>query len=169
MSLAQRSAGSPLSLLTWVRFPDWWFKVSNKIKNCNLTCFLYYTPYTYYAPYFLGYCSSGDIGIAGVCQAQGSFCSVQLFGAGAHQVQWGSEGLLQSISCKNVSCKPSYGFRNDSAAGHRQWSLRCVAGHCLVCAGSTPVLSICCDWHWIQVLRLCTCFDVGILRWSWQW
>ena len=28
----------------------------------------------------------------------------------------------------------------------------------------TPVLSICCNRHWIQVLRLCTCFDVGILR-----
>jgi hypothetical protein len=32
------------------------------------------------AHYFAGYCSSGDIGYAGVCQTQGSFCSVQLFG-----------------------------------------------------------------------------------------
>ena len=36
MSLAQRSAGSPWSLLTWVRYPDWRFKVSNKIKNCQI-------------------------------------------------------------------------------------------------------------------------------------
>ena len=133
MSLAQRSAGSPWSLLTCVRFPDWGFKVSNKkIRIVNLTCFLYYMPYTYYAPYFLGYCSSGDIGIAGVCQAQGSFCSVQLFGAGAHQVQRYSEGLLQSVSCKTVSWKSSHGPRHDSATGHRQWSLRCDARLCLV-------------------------------------
>ena len=33
----------------------------------------YYTPYTYYVHYFAGHCSTGDIGIAGLCQTQGSF------------------------------------------------------------------------------------------------
>ena len=33
MSLAQRSAGSPWSLLTWVQYSDWGFKVSNKYTN----------------------------------------------------------------------------------------------------------------------------------------
>ena len=49
------------------------------------------------------------------------------------------------ISCKTVSWKSSHGFRDDLAAGHRQWRLRCVPGNFLVCSGSTPVLSICCD------------------------
>jgi hypothetical protein len=38
MSLAQRSAGFPWSLLTWVRFRDWGFKVNNKIKIDKVLC-----------------------------------------------------------------------------------------------------------------------------------
>ncbi len=44
--------------------------------------------------------SPQDIVIPGISQTQGSFCSVQLFGAGSHQIQWSSTGLLQSISAK---------------------------------------------------------------------
>ena len=50
---------------------------------------------------------------------QGPFCSVQLFGAGAHQIQGSAAGLLQSVSDKNVLRKSSNGPRHDSAAGHR--------------------------------------------------
>ena len=44
-----------------------------------------------------------DIGAARIGQTQGPFCTVQLFGAGAHQVQWCAAGLLQSISDENGS------------------------------------------------------------------
>ena len=68
---------------------------------------------------FSGNCPPGDIGAARIGQTQGPFCTVQLFGAGAHQVQWSAAGLLQSVSVKNVPWKSSHGPRHDSAAGHR--------------------------------------------------
>ena len=43
------------------------------------------------------------------------------------------------------------------------------AWYCVVCWYFTPDLRICCYWRWIQVLRLCTCVDVGNLRRSWEW
>ena len=51
---------------------------------------------------FSGNCPPGDIGAARIGQTQGPFCTVQLFGAGAHQVQGSAAGLLQSVSVKNV-------------------------------------------------------------------
>ena len=102
--LAQRSAGILMSRLTCVRVPLGWLTVCFKKIRSIILIFYYYTPYTYYTPYVTGCGSTGDLGIAGLCQTQGSFCSVQLFGAGAHKVQWCSERLLQSISSENVSC-----------------------------------------------------------------
>ena len=153
-----------MNRLTCVRFPLGVLTVSFYKTWMYNFIFYYYTPYTHYTNYFTGSCSTGDLRIAGLCQTQGSFCSVQLFGAGAHKVQWCSEGILQSISSKNVSWMSSHGFRDDSTARHRQWRLRFVTGNCLVCSGSTPVLSFCIDRHWLEVFRMCTCFDVGILR-----
>ena len=43
---------------------------------------------------FSGNCPPGDIGAARIGQTQGPFCTVQLFGAGAHQVQGSAAGLL---------------------------------------------------------------------------
>ena len=68
---------------------------------------------------FSGNCPPGDIGAARIGQTQGPFCTVQLFGAGAHQVQGSAAGLLQSVSVENVPWKSSHGPRHDSAAGHR--------------------------------------------------
>ncbi len=59
------------------------------------------------------------MGTTRVGPTQGPFCSVQLFGAGAHQVQGCAAGLLQSVSDLNVLLKSSHGPRHDSAAGHR--------------------------------------------------
>ncbi len=61
---------------------------------------------------FSGNCPPSDIGAARIGKTQGPFCTVQLFGAGAHQVQGSAAGLLQSVSVK-------HGPRHDSAAGHR--------------------------------------------------
>ena len=68
---------------------------------------------------FSGNGPPADIGAARIGQTQGPFCTVQLFGAGAHQVQWCAAGLLQSISDENVLRKSSNGPRPDSATGHR--------------------------------------------------
>ena len=54
---------------------------------------------------FSGNCPPSDIGAAGIGQTQGSFCTVQLFGTGSHQVQGCAVGLLQSISEENVKRK----------------------------------------------------------------
>ena len=48
------------------------------------------------------YCASWDIGNARFSPTQGSFRSLQLFGAGTHQVSWCSADILQSVSCKKV-------------------------------------------------------------------
>ena len=66
-----------------------------------------------------GYCPPWDIGAARIGKTQGPFFTVQLFGAGAHQVQGCAAGLLQSVSVENVLWKSSHGPRHDSAAGHR--------------------------------------------------
>jgi hypothetical protein len=63
---------------------------------------LYYTVYTDYLYYFSGNCSPLDIGIARFGEMQGSFCSVQLFGAWSYQIQQCTAGLLQSISSETV-------------------------------------------------------------------
>ena len=47
-------------------------------------------------------CPSWDIGNARFSPTQGSFRSLQLFGAGTHQVSWCSADMLQSVSCKKV-------------------------------------------------------------------
>ncbi len=60
---------------------------------------------------FSGDCLPCKIGAARIGQTQEPFCTVQLFGAGAQQVQGSAAGLLQSVSVKNV--------RHDLAAGHR--------------------------------------------------
>ena len=66
-----------------------------------------------------GNCALCNIGAARIGQTQGPFRTVQLFGAGAHQVQGSAAGLLQSVSVENVPWKSSHGPRHDSAAGHR--------------------------------------------------
>ncbi len=60
-----------------------------------------------------------DFGAARIGPTQQPFCTVQLFGAGAHKVQGCAAGLLQSVSEENVLWKSSHGPRHDSAAGHR--------------------------------------------------
>ncbi len=73
-----------------------------------------------------------------------------------HQVQRSrcSANLLQPISCKTVARLSPPGPRHNSAAGYRQWCLRSEARNCLVCSGIAPFLSLCCNRHWIQSLRL---------------
>ena len=70
-----------------------------------------------------GNCPPCDIGAARIGQTQGPLCSeictVQLFGAGAHQVQGSAAGLLQSVSVENVPRKSLHGPCHDSAAGRR--------------------------------------------------
>ena len=68
---------------------------------------------------FSGNCPPSDIGAAGIGQTQGPFCTVQLFGAGSHQVPGCAAGLLQSISGENVLWKSSNGPRHNSATWHR--------------------------------------------------
>ena len=53
-------------------------------------------------PIIAGNFPPSDIGTARIGQSQGPFCSVQLFGAGAHQVQGSAADLLQSFSVENV-------------------------------------------------------------------
>ena len=67
---------------------------------------------------FAGKCSFGDTGIEGIGWAQGPFCSVQLFGAWPHQVQWCAAGLLQPVPCKTVPWQSQTGPRYDSPAGY---------------------------------------------------
>jgi hypothetical protein len=104
------------------------------------------------------------IGAANFSLAQGSFRSVQLFGARTHQVPWCAADTLQPVSCKNVLRQSSPGPCHDSAARNRPWSFCSVAGNSLVCPSIAPVLSLCSDRHWVQVLRLCTCVNDGNIR-----
>ncbi len=57
---------------------------------------------------------------------QGSFRSVQLFGAGTHQVHGCAADIQQPVSCKTVLRQsptgPCLRACHDSAAGNRQWS-----------------------------------------------
>ena len=48
-------------------------------------------------------CPSWDIGNTRFSPTQGSFRSLQLFGAGTHQVSWCSADILQSVSCQKNS------------------------------------------------------------------
>ena len=111
-------------------------------------------------------CPSSDIGDARFSQTQGSFRSVQLFGAGTHQVPWCAADLLQPVSCKNILRPSPTGPCHDSAARYRQWSFCCVAGNSLACPSIAPVLSLWPDRHWVQVLRLRSCVDDGNIRQS---
>ncbi len=54
-----------------------------------------------------------NIGAARIGPTQGPFCTVQLFGAGAQQVQGSAAGLLQSVSVENVPWKSSHGPRHE--------------------------------------------------------
>ena len=85
----------------------------------SLYYYTHYTFYTAYDIYFSGNCPPSDIGAAGIGQTQGPFCTVQLFGAGSHQVPGCAAGLLQSISGENVLWKSSNGPRHNSATWHR--------------------------------------------------
>ncbi len=60
---------------------------------------------------------SSEIGTARFSPAQGSFRSVQLFGAGTYQVHGCPADILQPVSCKTVLRQPSTGPCHDSAAG----------------------------------------------------
>ncbi len=98
--------------------------------NCKLLEYIFgslyynthYTSLTDLANIFSGNCPPSDIGAAGISQTQGPFCTVQLFGAGSHQVEGCAAGLLQSISgagSENVLWKSLNGPRHYSAIRHR--------------------------------------------------
>ena len=55
--------------------------------------------------------------------------------------------------------------------GHRASTteLSLCPQHSLVCSCFAPFLCFSYDRHWIQVLRLCPCINLGNVRWSWQW
>jgi hypothetical protein len=78
------------------------------------------------------------------------------------------DAKLQPVSCETVLRQSPTGPRHDSAAGYRQWSLCSFARYCLVCSGLTPFRSLCYNRHWIQVLRMCSCVDVGNIQLSWE-
>jgi hypothetical protein len=94
-----------------------------------------------------------DIGAAGFSPTQRSFNSVQLIGAGTHQVHGCAADELQSVSCKTVLRQSPTGSCHDLAAGNRQWSICCVAGNSLVCSSIASVLSLCKNRHWVQWLQ----------------
>ncbi len=77
--------------------------------------------------------------------------------------------ILQPISCEAVLRQSPPGPRHDSATGYRPWSLCRFAQYSLVCSGIIPFFCLCYNRHWIQVLRVCPCVDVGNIRWSWEW
>ncbi len=110
-----------------------------------------------------------DIGAARFSPTQGSFRSVQLFGARTHWIPWCAAHILQPVSCKNVLRQSPPGPCHDSAARNRPWSFCSVTGNSLVCQSIAPVLSLCSDRHWVQVLQLCTCVNDGNIRQSWKW
>ncbi len=64
--------------------------------------------------FIAGNCPPSDWA-ARIGPAQGSFCTVQMFGAGTHQIQGCAAGLLQSVSKENVLWKSSHGPRHYSA------------------------------------------------------
>ena len=90
-----------------------------KREEINFFLVLYYTYYANYTYYFIGHSSPLDIGIPGISQTQGSFCFVQLFGAGSHQMQRSPTGLLQSISCQTLPRQSSLGHGYYKAARYR--------------------------------------------------
>ena len=93
-----------------------------KYLNILFVPFIYYTHYTVYTAYdiyFSGTCPPSDIGAAGIGQTQGPLCTVQLFGAGSHQVPGCAAGLMQSISGENVLWKSSNGPRHNLATWHQ--------------------------------------------------
>ena len=64
--------------------------------------------------------SSSDIGAARFSPIQGSFRSVQLIGAGTHQVHGCAAEILQPVSCKTVLRQSPTGSCHDLAAENRQ-------------------------------------------------
>ncbi len=107
---------------------------------------------------------SSDIGAARFSPTQGSFHSVQLIGAGTHQVHVCAADILQPVSCKTVLRQSLTGSYHDLAPGNRQWSICCVAGNRFdmleFCFCSQPLLKQTLG----PVLRLCTCVDDGDIR-----
>jgi hypothetical protein len=55
----------------------------------------------------------GTLELQDSAKTQGSFCSVQLFGAWSYQIQQCIAGLLQSISGENISWQSSLGHCHD--------------------------------------------------------
>ncbi len=80
-----------------------------------------------------GTCPSSDIGNSRISPTQGSFCAVQLFGAGTHQVHGCAADILQSVSYENVLLQSLTGPCHDLAAWNQQWGICCVAGNRVLC------------------------------------
>ncbi len=116
-----------------------------------------------------GISPSSDIAAARFSPTQGSFRSVQLFGARTHRILWCAADILQPVSCKNILRQSPPGPCHDLAARNRPWIFCSVAGNSLVFPNIAPVLSLCWDRHWVQVLRMCTCVNDGNIRRSWKW
>jgi hypothetical protein len=116
---------------------------------------------------------SSNIGAARFSPTQGSFHSVQLIGAGTHQVQGCAVDILQPVSCKTVLRQSPTGSCHDFAAGNQQWSICFVAGNSLVCSsilllfsasgktdtGSSPSTVHLCRWckHTMILKMVITC------------
>lgn len=136
------------------------------IQRYFVNSFVLYALYILYS-LFAGRCSPTNIGTARIGPTQGAFWSVQLSGDRTHQVQGCAASILQSVSCKTVPWQSPIRPRHDKAAGYRQWGFRCLARFSLVCSCIASVLRYCYDGHWLQVLWVCPCLDLGNLRWSW--
>ena len=69
-------------------------------------------------------------------------CTIQLFSAWPHQVQWCAAGLLQPVPCETTLRQSSIGPRYDSASRYWQWCIRGHARFSLVRTGFAPFLCL---------------------------
>ncbi len=91
---------------------------------------------------FAGKCTAWDIGIERLSSAQGPLCTIQLFGAWPHQVQWCAAGLLQPVLCETTLRQSLIGAHYALASRYWQW---CIRGHTrfsLVRTGFAPFLCL---------------------------
>jgi len=160
-----------LCVLGWPVFEFPWqqWTLTWKLRTYYFCCSYYYWGYCHYCDYFAGKCTAWDIRIERLSSAQGPLCTIQLFGAWPHQIQWCAAGLLQPVPCETTLWQSSIGPRYDSASRYWQWCIRGHARFSLVRTGFAPFLCLRTNRHRVQIVWLCSRVDAGNIWRSWEW
>ncbi len=168
MFLIWRSSTPLCVRLTWVRVSL--RAINSDSKNSDMFFLLLLLLLRLLSLLWL-FCTAWDIRIERLSSAQGPLCTVQLFGAWPHQVQWRAAGLLQPVPCETTLRQSPIGPRYDLASRYSSWQW-CIRGHArfsLVRTDFAPFLCLRTNRHRIQIVWLCSRVDAGNIWRSWEW